>query len=167
VTDGIGGATYNVSVTPHGTVCMRLRDRVKVDMTIDGAVRLTNAKNNIILALSRSGASAALIHPNGRVHQYGSRVEIQARQQQGNNKTLLLTLYDPSDVPVSIQLCPNSRTSIPTVGTEKPSTPQNIPCKALLHNPTGWWSKCVLALVRFGGRLRQGYTIDKDVPTSD
>lgn len=55
-------------------------------MTIDGAVRLTNAKNNIILALSRSGASAALIHPNGRVYQYGSRVEIQARHQQGNNK---------------------------------------------------------------------------------
>lgn len=55
-------------------------------MTIDGAVRVTNAKNNIILALSRSGAAAALIHPNGRVYHYGSRVEIQARHQQGNNK---------------------------------------------------------------------------------
>ncbi|KOB64445.1 Uncharacterized protein OBRU01_17833 [Operophtera brumata] len=42
-------------------------------MTIDGAVRVTNAKNNIILALSRSGAAAALIHPNGRVYHYGSR----------------------------------------------------------------------------------------------
>jgi hypothetical protein len=58
----------------------------RVDMTIDGAVRVTNAKNNIILALSRSGAAAALIHPNGRVYHYGSRVEIQARHQQGNNK---------------------------------------------------------------------------------
>ncbi|KAI8430656.1 hypothetical protein MSG28_000857 [Choristoneura fumiferana] len=82
----VGGAGYNASVTPHGTVCLRLRDRVKVDMTIDGAVRVTNAKNNIILALSRSGAAAALIHPNGRVYHYGSRVEIQARHQQGNNK---------------------------------------------------------------------------------
>ncbi|KAJ8737000.1 hypothetical protein PYW07_000271 [Mythimna separata] len=86
MTDVVGGAGYNASVTPHGTVCLRLRDRVKVDMTIDGAVRVTNAKNNIILALSRSGAAAALIHPNGRVYHYGSRVEIQARHQQGNNK---------------------------------------------------------------------------------
>ncbi|XP_038216518.1 uncharacterized protein LOC123705213 isoform X3 [Colias croceus] len=85
VTDVVGGAGYNASVTPHGTICLRLRDRVKVDMTIDGAVRVTNAKNNIILALSRSGAAAALIHPNGRVYHYGSRVEIQARHQQGNN----------------------------------------------------------------------------------
>ncbi|XP_037875160.1 uncharacterized protein LOC101736715 isoform X2 [Bombyx mori] len=85
VTDVMGGAGYNASVTPHGTICLRLRDRVKVDMTMDGAVRVTNAKNNIILALSRSGAAAALIHPNGRVYHYGSRVEIQARHQQGNN----------------------------------------------------------------------------------
>ena len=60
-------------------------------MTIDSAVRVTNAKNNIILALSRSGAAAALIHPNGRVYHYGSRVEIQARHQQGNNKLVTYT----------------------------------------------------------------------------
>lgn len=66
---------------PTPLLCM-----FRVDMTIDGAVRVTNAKNNIILALSRSGAAAALIHPNGRVYHYGSRVEIQARHQQGNNK---------------------------------------------------------------------------------
>lgn len=55
-------------------------------MTIDGAVRVINGKNNIVIALSRTGASAALIHPKGRVYHYGSRVEIQARHQQGNNK---------------------------------------------------------------------------------
>ncbi|XP_013147274.1 PREDICTED: uncharacterized protein LOC106110108 [Papilio polytes] len=86
VTDVAGGARYNASVTPHGTVCLRLRDRVKVDMTVDGAVRVTNAKYNIVLALSQSGAAAALIHPNGRVYNYRSRVEIQAHHQQGNNK---------------------------------------------------------------------------------
>lgn len=62
-------------------------------MTIDGAVRVTNAKNNIILALSRSGAAAALIHPNGRVYHYGSRVEIQARHQQGNNKLVTSKIF--------------------------------------------------------------------------
>lgn len=71
----------SVTITKHKVITFN-----RVDMTIDGAVRVTNAKNNIILALSRSGAAAALIHPNGRVYHYGSRVEIQARHQQGNNK---------------------------------------------------------------------------------
>lgn len=70
-------------------------------MTIDGAVRVTNAKNNIILALSRSGAAAALIHPHGRVYHYGSRVEIQARHQQGNNK-YVFALYN---VPLAYGQC--------------------------------------------------------------
>lgn len=59
-------------------------------MTVDGAVRVTNAKYNIVLALSQSGAAAALIHPNGRVYNYRSRVEIQAHHQQGNNKLVLI-----------------------------------------------------------------------------
>lgn len=70
----------------------------RVDMTIDGAVRVTNAKNNIILALSRSGAAAALIHPNGRVYHYGSRVEIQARHQQGNNKSVFFLPFPVQSV---------------------------------------------------------------------
>ncbi|KAI4491325.1 hypothetical protein M0802_010258, partial [Mischocyttarus mexicanus] len=72
--------------TPHGTISLRLRNRIRVDMTVDRAVRVINFKNNIVLSLSCSGAVAALLHPNGRIYQYGSRVEILAHDTHGNNK---------------------------------------------------------------------------------
>lgn len=43
-------------------------------------------RSGIVLALSSTGSSAALIHPNGRVYQYGSRVEILTNDTHGNNK---------------------------------------------------------------------------------
>ncbi|XP_070172742.1 uncharacterized protein Fest [Polyergus mexicanus] len=76
----------SVVATPHGTISLRLHNRIRVDMTIDRAVRVINFKNNIVLSLSGSGAAAALLHPNGRIYQYGSRVEIVAHDMHGNNK---------------------------------------------------------------------------------
>ncbi|KAK7872997.1 hypothetical protein R5R35_000298 [Gryllus longicercus] len=73
-------------VTPYGTISLRLHERVRVDMTIDRAVRIINHKNNIVICLSGCGSAAALLHPNGRVYQYGSRVEIMAHDSAGNNK---------------------------------------------------------------------------------
>lgn len=58
-------------------------------MTIDRAVRVINFKNNIVLSLSGNGALAALLHPNGRIYQYGSRVEILAHDVHGNNKLVI------------------------------------------------------------------------------
>ncbi|KAH0547097.1 uncharacterized protein LOC123269848 isoform X1 [Cotesia glomerata] len=72
--------------TPHGTISLRLHNRIRVDMTVDRAVRVINFKNNIVLSLSGSGSAAALLHPNGRIYQYGSRVEILAHDSHGNNK---------------------------------------------------------------------------------
>ncbi|XP_047364490.1 uncharacterized protein LOC124954903 isoform X3 [Vespa velutina] len=80
-----GGAV----ATPHGTISLRLRNRIRVDMTVDRAVRVINFKNNIVLSLSCSGAAAALLHPNGRIYQYGSRVEILAHDTHGNNKLVI------------------------------------------------------------------------------
>ncbi|KAI4455065.1 acid phosphatase-related [Holotrichia oblita] len=74
------------SVTPHGIITLRLHDRVRVDISLDRAIRVVNMRSGIVLSLSSSGSSAALIHPNGRVYQYGSRVEILANDAQGNNK---------------------------------------------------------------------------------
>ncbi|XP_043674899.1 uncharacterized protein LOC122632306 isoform X1 [Vespula pensylvanica] len=79
---GTGGAI----TTPHGTISLRLRNRIRVDMTVDRAVRVINFKNNIVLSLSCSGTASALLHPNGRIYQYGSRVEILAHDTHGNNK---------------------------------------------------------------------------------
>lgn len=36
--------------TPHGTISLRLRNRIRVDMTIDRAVRIINFKVSIIIA---------------------------------------------------------------------------------------------------------------------
>ncbi|RZF39829.1 hypothetical protein LSTR_LSTR000477 [Laodelphax striatellus] len=72
--------------TPHGTMSLRLHSRIRVDMTLDRSVRVINFKNNIVIALSGNGSSSALLHPNGRIHQYGSRVEILAHDVNGNNK---------------------------------------------------------------------------------
>lgn len=78
----IGGA----SITPHGVITLRLHERVRVDISLDRAIRVVNMRSGIVLSLSSTGSSAALIHPNGRVYQYGSRVEILANDSQGNNK---------------------------------------------------------------------------------
>jgi len=72
--------------TPYGTICIRLAHRIRVDMTIDRAIRVINLKNSIVMTMNATGSASALFHPNGRVHQYGSRVEIMANDTRGNHK---------------------------------------------------------------------------------
>lgn len=56
-----------------------------VDMTLDGAVRVLNRRSLLAVSLSRCGNSSALIHPNGRVLQSGSKVEIVTYDGMKNN----------------------------------------------------------------------------------
>lgn len=56
-----------------------------VQLTLDGAIRVINKRSQIVIAQSKNGDSAALIHPNGRIHQYGSRVEIVAYNSKQNS----------------------------------------------------------------------------------
>ncbi|XP_037085734.1 uncharacterized protein LOC119106233 [Pollicipes pollicipes] len=72
--------------TSMGTITLRLYDRVRVDLSLNGSVRVINFKSNIVLAISATGTSVALMHPNGRVYQYGSRVEIRTNDTEGNCK---------------------------------------------------------------------------------
>ncbi|XP_017054098.2 LOW QUALITY PROTEIN: uncharacterized protein LOC108096752 [Drosophila ficusphila] len=60
----------------NGTIQLRLRDGVRIDMTLDKAVRVHNQRSNVAVALSRNCSNSALIHPNGRILQSGSKVEI-------------------------------------------------------------------------------------------
>ncbi|KAF5303287.1 hypothetical protein FQA39_LY10026 [Lamprigera yunnana] len=60
----------NCTISAQGVVSLRLHDRVRVDVSLDKAVRIMNYKSGIVLALSPTGSSAALLHPNGRVYQY-------------------------------------------------------------------------------------------------
>ncbi|XP_050311542.1 uncharacterized protein LOC126747090 [Anthonomus grandis grandis] len=84
-----GYDSYQVSgtvISPHGVITLHLNEQIRVDISLDRAVRVTNAKNGIVLVLSSSGSYSGLIHPNGRVYQDGSRVEIMAIDSQGNDK---------------------------------------------------------------------------------
>lgn len=56
----------------------------RIEMTLDGAIRVVNWRCNVSISLASSSNSAALIHPNGRVLQYHSRVEIMT--YDGKNK---------------------------------------------------------------------------------
>ncbi|XP_064542695.1 uncharacterized protein LOC135431472 isoform X2 [Drosophila montana] len=60
----------------NGTIQLRLREGVRIDMTLDKAVRVLNQRSMVAVALSRNGTNSALIHPNGRILQSGSKVEI-------------------------------------------------------------------------------------------
>ncbi|KAI8035723.1 uncharacterized protein LOC128256936 [Drosophila gunungcola] len=60
----------------NGTIQLRLREGVRIDMTLDKAVRVLNQRSMVAVALSRNCSNSALIHPNGRVLQSGSKVEI-------------------------------------------------------------------------------------------
>jgi len=73
-------------VTAQGIISVRLHSSLRVDITVDKAIRIINHKSRIIMALSSNGANAALIHPSGRVYQYGSRVEINTVDPRGNSK---------------------------------------------------------------------------------
>lgn len=94
---------HGALVTPHGVISLHVNKYIRyyehnsfirqtlivgcfrVDITIDRAVRITNDKNCIVLALSSTGSSATMFHLNGTVYQYGSRVEILAYDSQGKN----------------------------------------------------------------------------------
>lgn len=70
---------------PNGTILIRLRDGIRVDMTLDRAVRVMNCKSQIAISLASTAGSAALSHPNGKVYQYGTRVEIIAYDGRHTN----------------------------------------------------------------------------------
>jgi hypothetical protein len=55
-------------------------------MTLDHAVRIVNYPGKVSMSLSANGMSSALIHPNGRVFQHASRVDIVAYDGMENNQ---------------------------------------------------------------------------------
>lgn len=54
-------------------------------MTLDGALRVLNQRNKVAVSLSHDGNCSALIHPNGRILQIGSKVEIVTYDGMMNN----------------------------------------------------------------------------------
>lgn len=63
---------------PNGTIQVRLREGIKIDLTVDKSIRIMNPKGKIVIAMSGNSSSAALMHPNGQVFQHGGLVDIVA-----------------------------------------------------------------------------------------
>lgn len=93
----IANRTYRPIVLPNGIFQVTLRDGIKwpqclfslkhhflcrltfrIDITLDKAVRLTNTFRGIDVSIDASGTSSAVVHPNGKVNQCGSDVEVVA-----------------------------------------------------------------------------------------
>jgi len=68
--------TLGALVNPQGFITVRLRGDIRVDLTENRAIRVQNNPGNVIMALNAAGSSSSMIHPTGRVYQYGSRVEV-------------------------------------------------------------------------------------------
>ncbi|XP_055642549.1 uncharacterized protein LOC129779222 [Toxorhynchites rutilus septentrionalis] len=67
---------FGPTVLANGIIQLRLRNSVVIEMTIDHSVKLMNHHERVTIALSSTGTSSALTHPNGIVFQNGSRVDI-------------------------------------------------------------------------------------------
>ncbi|XP_055643095.1 uncharacterized protein LOC129779564 [Toxorhynchites rutilus septentrionalis] len=69
---------FGPTVLTNGIIQLRLRNSVVIEMTVDRSVKLINHHERVTIALSSTGTSSALTHPNGIVFQNGSRVDIAA-----------------------------------------------------------------------------------------
>ncbi|KAK8772996.1 uncharacterized protein LOC144104581 [Amblyomma americanum] len=68
---------YGPLVTSSGTVSMFLKKRVRVDISVDRAVRVVNFSKHCMAALSRLGDRICICHPCGRVLQEGPTINIE------------------------------------------------------------------------------------------
>lgn len=66
------------AVTSFGVLCLFLRHKMRVDVTVDRAVRLLNGPGGCSAAVDAGGSCSTVVHPSGRVYQSGVDVELQA-----------------------------------------------------------------------------------------
>ncbi len=64
-------------VEKKGYISLHLRYDAQVDIAPNQAIRIVNHRKGITLALSGCATQMSLVHPQGRVLQYNSRIEIQ------------------------------------------------------------------------------------------
>lgn len=57
----------------------------RIDITLDKAVRLTNVFRGIDVSIDAKGTSSSITHPNGKVNQYGSDVEVVCYDSMNRN----------------------------------------------------------------------------------
>ena len=67
------------AVNEPGYVSFHLRDGIQVNVGPNDAIHIQNKRRKIGLTLSGCATQMAMVHPQGRVFQYSSRIEIQAK----------------------------------------------------------------------------------------
>ncbi|GAB0090624.1 uncharacterized protein DMENIID0001_053660 [Sergentomyia squamirostris] len=97
--------SFGAHCQPDGTILIRLREGITIEMTLDRAVRVINNQSKVALAISNTGNTSALIHPNGRVYQYGSKVEIVAYDGVGKNNFIRFAKMWQKGVSFTSQNC--------------------------------------------------------------
>ena len=68
-------------VEQEGHLRLHLRAGLTLDIAPNMAVRLSNPRQDTSLALSPCSSQLALLHPSGRLLQYGPRIEVQVEDQ--------------------------------------------------------------------------------------
>ncbi|KAK8772997.1 hypothetical protein V5799_012469 [Amblyomma americanum] len=68
---------YGPLVTSSGTVSMFLKHHVRVDISVDRAVRVVNFAKHCMAAFSRFGDRSCVCHPCGRALQEGCTVDVE------------------------------------------------------------------------------------------
>lgn len=68
-------------VDEQGFISLQLREKVTLDISVNLGIRLRNSVQQTTLALSGCGTQVALVHPKGCVLQYGSRIEVQCKDE--------------------------------------------------------------------------------------
>ena len=75
--DDGGSQGIKAVVEEQGYISLHLRYNVQVNIAPNQAIRVVNNRKSITLALSGCATQMAMVHPQGRVLQYNSRIEIQ------------------------------------------------------------------------------------------
>lgn len=64
------------AVTSFGILCLFLRHKMRVDVTVDRAVRLVNGLCGCSAAIDAGGTRSTVVHPSGKMYQAGVDVEL-------------------------------------------------------------------------------------------
>jgi len=64
-------------VEEAGYISLKLRYDTRVDIAPNQAIRVVNPRKSVTLGLSGCATQMAMVHPQGRVLQYNSRIEVQ------------------------------------------------------------------------------------------
>ncbi|XP_031617044.1 uncharacterized protein LOC116336946 [Contarinia nasturtii] len=65
-------------VSSEGLICIRRQDNIFIDISLDGAIRVACPTQKILICVSAMATNIVIYHPNGRIFQSQSHVDVVA-----------------------------------------------------------------------------------------